>query len=214
MSSSALRSLSCDSDVIDHLNRAYHNIHPNIKMTDVKDITPDLDRLDDQLDDLEEILQPLLGNLQGLASELPLLDKAKLFSLTAYAIESLLFSSLKLEGSDTQTQAVYAELKRIQQYFGKIKNIETPEVEESRSLTVNQEAAARILKADLADNKTISNKLAEKIAEERAKALLKSVENRKRPAEESPVPSKSGSADDGKDKGKKQKKGKKSKSKN
>ncbi|CAF3660398.1 unnamed protein product [Fusarium graminearum] len=149
MSSSALRSLSCDSDVIDHLNRAYHNIHPNIKMTDVKDITPDLDRLDDQLDDLEEILQPLLGNLQGLASELPLLDKAKLFSLTAYAIESLLFSSLKLEGSDTQTQAVYAELKRIQQYFGKIKNIETPEVEESRSLTVNQEAAARILKADL-----------------------------------------------------------------
>ncbi|QPC70133.1 hypothetical protein HYE68_000885 [Fusarium pseudograminearum] len=183
-------------------------------MTDVKDITPDLDRLDDQLDDLEEILQPLLGNLEGLASELPLLDKAKLFSLTAYAIESLLFSSLKLEGSDTQTQAVYAELKRIQQYFGKIKKIETPEVEESRSLTVNQEAAARILKADLADNKTISNKLAEKIAEERAKALLKSVENRKRPAEESPVPSKSGSADDGKAKGKKQKKGKKSKSKN
>ncbi|GKU04314.1 exosome-associated family protein [Fusarium langsethiae] len=185
-------------------------------MTDVKDITPDLDRLDDQLDDLEETLQPLLGNLEGMASELPLLDKAKLFSLTAYAIESLLFSSLKLEGSDTQTQAVLTELKRIQQYFGKIKNIETPEVEESRNLTVNQEAAARILKADLADNKTISNKLAEKIAEERAKALLKSVENRKRPAEESPVPSKSSSAvDEGKDKSKKkQKKGKKSKSKN
>lgn len=60
-------------------------------MTDVKDITPDLDRLDDQLDDLEETLQPLLGNLEGMASELPLLDKAKLFSLTAYAIESLLF---------------------------------------------------------------------------------------------------------------------------
>lgn len=141
-------------------------------MTDVKDITPDLDRLDDQLDDLEETLQPLLGNLEGMASELPLLDKAKLFSLTAYAIESLLFcksiqsckssysaigmdihllatASLKLEGSDTQTQAVLTELKRIQQYFGKIKNIETPPAEESRSMTVNQEAAARILKADL-----------------------------------------------------------------
>lgn len=64
-------------------------------------------------------------------------------------------ASLKLEGSDTQTQAVYAELKRIQQYFGKIKNIETPEVEESRSLTVNQEAAARILKADLVRKLTI-----------------------------------------------------------
>jgi exosome complex protein LRP1 len=58
--------------------------------------------------------------------------------------------------------------------------------------------------------------LAEKIAEERAKALLKSVENRKRPAEESPVPSKSGSAaSETRDKNKKkQKKGKKSKSKN
>ncbi|KAL4721946.1 hypothetical protein ACLX1H_011138 [Fusarium chlamydosporum] len=185
-------------------------------MADVKDITPDLDRLDDQLDDLEEKLQPLLGNLEGMASELPLLDKAKLFSLTAYAIESLLFSSLKLEGSDTQTAAVLTELKRIQQYFGKIKNIEAPPAEESRSTTVNQEAAARILKADLGDNKAISNKLAEKIAEERAKALLKSVENRKRPAEESPVPSKSGSAaSEEKDKSKKkQKKGKKSKSKN
>ncbi|KAG5664326.1 hypothetical protein KAF25_008060 [Fusarium avenaceum] len=180
----------------------------------VKDITPDLDRLDDQLDDLEETLQPLLGNLEGMASELPLLDKAKLFSLTAYAIESLLFSSLKLEGSDTQTQAVLTELKRIQQYFGKIKNIETPPAEESRSMTVNQEAAARILKADLSDNKTISNRLAEKIAEERAKALLKSVENRKRPAEESPVPSQVSSAE-GKDKSKKkQKKTKKGKSRN
>ncbi|KAM0209803.1 hypothetical protein ACHAPA_005685 [Fusarium lateritium] len=184
-------------------------------MTDVKDITPDLDRLDDQLDDLEETLQPLLGNLEGMASELPLLDKAKLFSLTAYAIESLLFSSLKLQGSDTQTQDVLTELKRIQQYFGKIKNIEAPPAEESRSMTVNQEAAARILKADLSDNKTISNRLAEKIAEERAKALLKSVENRKRPAEESPVPSQVSSAAEGKDKSKKkQKKTKKGKSKN
>ncbi|KAF5023374.1 hypothetical protein F66182_4577 [Fusarium sp. NRRL 66182] len=182
-------------------------------MTDVKDITPDLDRLDNQLDDLEEKLQPLLGNLEGMSSQLPLLDKAKLFSLTAYAIESLLFSSLKLEGSDSQTQAVLTELKRIQQYFGKIKAVEAPAKEEPRNLTVNQEAAARILKADLADNKTISNKLAEKIAEERAKALLKSVENRKRPSEESPVPSQPGSASEGKDKSKKKQKNNKKKSK-
>lgn len=61
-------------------------------------------------------------------------------------------ASLKLEGSDTQTAAVLTELKRIQQYFGKIKNIEAPPAEESRSTTVNQEAAARILKADLVRN--------------------------------------------------------------
>lgn len=65
--------------------------YPQSNMADVKDITPELDRLDSQLDDLEDALEPLLGNLEGISSQLPLLDKAKLFSLTAYAIESLLF---------------------------------------------------------------------------------------------------------------------------
>ncbi len=63
-------------------------------MSDVKDITPDLERLDSQLDDLEDALKPLLGNLDEMSSQLPLLDKAKLYSLTAYAIESLLFCTL------------------------------------------------------------------------------------------------------------------------
>ncbi|KAG5922476.1 hypothetical protein E4U53_003711, partial [Claviceps sorghi] len=60
-------------------------------MSDVKDITPDLDKLDVQLDRLEDALSPLLNDLDERASQLPLLDKAKLFSLTAYSIESLLF---------------------------------------------------------------------------------------------------------------------------
>lgn len=137
-------------------------------MADVKDITPDLERLDDQIDDLEDTLEPLLKNLEDLSSQLPLLDKAKLFSLTAYAIESMLFckwdphpsyrmssgsethsetASLRIEGSDAQNHAVYGELKRIQQYFAKIKAAEEPVGQ--RSTTVNQEAAARILKNDL-----------------------------------------------------------------
>ncbi|EFY86367.1 hypothetical protein J3458_009193 [Metarhizium acridum] len=160
-------------------------------MSDVKDITPDLDRLDSQLDNLEDALAPLLNNLNEKASQLPLLDKAKLFSLTAYSIESLLFSYLRLQGADAQNHAVYAELKRVQHYFGKIKAAEEPEAQ--RSLVVNQEAAARVLKADLADNKSISSRLAEKIAEERAKALLKSVEGRKRPADDSAASGGSGS---------------------
>lgn len=39
------------------------------------------------------------------------------------------------------------ELKRVQQYFVKIKAAEEPEAK--RTLTVNREAATRILKADL-----------------------------------------------------------------
>lgn len=134
-------------------------------MSGVKDITSDLDRLDDQLDSLEESLKPLLTNLEQLSSQLPLLDKAKLFSLTAYSIESLLFckndtmplllinrqtnrlAHLKLQGADAQNHAVFTELKRVQQYFGKIKAIEEPAGQ--RTTTVNQEAAARVLKADL-----------------------------------------------------------------
>uniref|UniRef100_A0A8H7TV06 Exosome complex protein n=1 Tax=Bionectria ochroleuca TaxID=29856 RepID=A0A8H7TV06_BIOOC len=176
-------------------------------MSDVKSLQPDLDRLDAQIDGIEDALQPLLRTLEK-PSQLPLLDKAKLFSLTAYTIETLLFSSLKLQNVNAQEHAVFTELKRIQQKFAKIKAAEAPQ--EERKTTVNQEAAARILKADLGSNsKTLSSKLAEKIAEERAKALLKSMEaskaaNKKRPAEDSPGLSASAAADGSK--GGKQKK--------
>ncbi|PHH80697.1 hypothetical protein CDD83_3675 [Cordyceps sp. RAO-2017] len=175
-------------------------------MSDVKDITPDLDRLDSHLDGLEDALAPMLDGLDQTASQLPLLDKAKLFSLSAYAIETLLFSYLRLHGVDAQNHAVFTELKRVQQYFAKIKVAEEPEAK--RSTTVNQEAAVRILKADLSDNKTLSRKLAEKIAEERAKALLKSVEAKKRPADDS-----TGSGSEEQARGKKKKKEEKRKKK-
>ncbi|PTB45188.1 uncharacterized protein TrAFT101_000644 [Trichoderma asperellum] len=152
-------------------------------MSDIPTIAPLVEKLDSQLDRLEDALEPLLGNLSEMASQLPLLDRAKLYSLTAYALESLLFSSIKVQGADAQNHAVYNELKRVQQYFAKIKAAEEPDAK--RTLSVNQEAAARILKADLSDNKTLSAKLAEKIAEERAKALLKSAaESKKRGADE------------------------------
>lgn len=51
-----------------------------------------LNDLDDQLDGLEESLNPLLqAPLSVTASKLPLLDKAKLYVLITYAIESMLF---------------------------------------------------------------------------------------------------------------------------
>ncbi|MBE3044135.1 hypothetical protein IMZ48_16505 [Candidatus Bathyarchaeota archaeon] len=56
-----------------------------------QDVSPELDRLENQLDNLEACLEPLLENLSGQASQLPLVDKAKLYTLTNYALESLLF---------------------------------------------------------------------------------------------------------------------------
>lgn len=51
-----------------------------------------LDQLDDEIDDLEESLHSLLKTaLSETSSKLPLLDKAKLYVLVTYAIESILF---------------------------------------------------------------------------------------------------------------------------
>ena len=51
-----------------------------------------LESLDDNIDDLQEALAPVLGtNLTDIASKLPLIDKAQLHVLWAYTIESVLF---------------------------------------------------------------------------------------------------------------------------
>ncbi len=51
-----------------------------------------LEQLDDDIDDLEESLSPLLkATLSETSSKLPLLDKAKLYVLVTYTIESMLF---------------------------------------------------------------------------------------------------------------------------
>lgn len=66
------------------------------------------------------------------------------FSVSLLTLSS---ASLKLQGADAQNHAVFTELKRVQQYFAKIKEAEEPPAQ--RTLTLNQEGAARILKANL-----------------------------------------------------------------
>lgn len=56
----------------------------------VKDISPDLDKLEAQLNKVEAAIKPLLENISN-STQLPLVDRAKLFTLTNYALESLLF---------------------------------------------------------------------------------------------------------------------------
>ncbi|KAK5654367.1 hypothetical protein OQA88_7276 [Cercophora sp. LCS_1] len=153
---------------------------------DVSDITPQVDDLNETLDKLEEVLKPLLGDVGNLSSKLPLLNKAKLYVLASYAIESLLFSSLRLNGVDVKEHAVFAELTRVKQYFEKIKQLENPEPVPERENTLNTEAAIRFVRSDLADNKEVKEKLTEQIAKERAKAAVKAAKaQKKRAVEES-----------------------------
>ncbi|KAK4199718.1 Sas10/Utp3/C1D family-domain-containing protein [Triangularia verruculosa] len=158
---------------------------------DVSDVTPQLEQLDVDLDTLQEVLQPLLGDVGDVSSKMPLLDKAKLYVLVCYAIESLIFSSLRLNGVDAKQHPVFTELTRVRQYLEKIQKIESPPAE--RESGVNTEVAARFIRNDLADNKDIKNKLTELIAKEKAKAEAKAAEakaaaataEKKRPAEDS-----------------------------
>ena len=56
------------------------------------DIVSLLEQLDDEIDDLEDSLAPVLESALSTTSlKLPLLDRAKLYVLVTYAIESMLF---------------------------------------------------------------------------------------------------------------------------
>lgn len=62
---------------------------------DTTELTARIEQLSDELDDLEDVLQLILESpLLERASKLPLMDRAKLYVLVTYAIESLLFCML------------------------------------------------------------------------------------------------------------------------
>ena len=59
---------------------------------DTIDLTSLIEHLEDSTDELKEALEPLLHSaLSHTTAKLPLLDKAKLYVLVTYSIESLLF---------------------------------------------------------------------------------------------------------------------------
>lgn len=136
---------------------------------DSADILSLLEQLDDEINDLENSLAPLLKPaLSETASKLPLLDNAKLYVLVTYALESMIFCEfisfhmhpyvhpsnrlpayLRLNGVKAREHQVFKELTRVKQYFDKIKNAETP-VGNRENIRVDKQAAARFIKAGLA----------------------------------------------------------------
>ncbi|PGH09523.1 exosome complex protein LRP1 [Blastomyces parvus] len=136
------------------------------------DLTPLLEQLEDNIDDLEDVLGPLLSQpLSAATQKMPVLDKAKLHVLITYAIESMIFSYLRLQGVNPKEHPVFNELTRVKQYFAKIKAVETGP--EQRTMTVDKEAAGRFIKHGLAGNDKYDLERAEREAKEKAMALLK-----------------------------------------
>lgn len=61
------------------------------------DLIPLIEQLDDNVDDLEEALAPILeSTVIESSKKLPVLDKAKFHVLITYALESLIFCTTPL----------------------------------------------------------------------------------------------------------------------
>lgn len=113
--------------------------------SDEADLTAMVDDLSTTISDLEKSLQPLLSQpISTASSKLPLLDKAKLYVLATYAIESILFSALRLNGTDAKEHGVFKELTRVKEYFAKVKAAEGGGPK--RGMVVDKDAAGRMIK--------------------------------------------------------------------
>jgi exosome complex protein LRP1 len=113
-----------------------------------------LESLTSSLTTLQSSLAPLLAPASSSASlkpqDLSLLSRAKLNVLTAYAIESLLFSSLRLSGisaADLKVHPVATELARIKQYFAKLDEAENGR--QQPRMRIDKEAAERFVRAGI-----------------------------------------------------------------
>lgn len=139
---------------------------------DPSDLSTLISSLSTNISDLETSLQPLLTTaLSTTASKLPLLDKAKIYVLATYALESILFSSLRLNAIDPKEHHVFRELSRVKEYFGKIKAAET--IGQKRSTTVDAEAVGRFVKHGLAGNERYDRERETRRQRERGNAKRK-----------------------------------------
>lgn len=116
------------------------------------DLVSLIEGLDDNVDDLKDALAPFLqAALTENAAKLPLLDKAQLYVLVTYAIESLLFSYLRLNSVNAKEHPIFSELSRVKQYFEKIKNVESGDAKRA-AISLDKAAAGRVIKHALAGN--------------------------------------------------------------
>ena len=64
----------------------------NDNTMDTENLLPLLEQLDDNMDDLEDALQPMLdSSLNKMSKNMPIMDRAKIHVLTTYALEALIF---------------------------------------------------------------------------------------------------------------------------
>ncbi|WBW75583.1 exosome C1D family subunit Cti1 [Schizosaccharomyces osmophilus] len=111
------------------------------------------ERLHEQLDQVEESLQPLKDSesIFDLVEGKDDVEQAKQYVSLSYAINSALYSYYKLHGTSTDESPIMSELQRVKQYVGKIKHAEkqiqpSSEDKNEQRPKVAKDAASRIIK--------------------------------------------------------------------
>ncbi|KAL9088315.1 MAG: hypothetical protein Q9165_006240 [Trypethelium subeluteriae] len=125
-----------------------HAVQSTRESPDATDIGSLLDGLEDNIEKLETALDPLVSQaLSETTNKMPVLDKAKLYIFVTYAIESILFSYLRLKGTNAKEHPVFTELARVRKYFEKVQKAENPPETAKPKLTVDKDAARRFVTA-------------------------------------------------------------------
>ncbi|KAK9464656.1 hypothetical protein V1512DRAFT_189647, partial [Lipomyces arxii] len=88
--------------------------------------------------------------LNEYVKEMSMIDKAKAHALVLYALNSAVFSALKVGGYTTVDHGVMSDISRVRTYMAKIKNAE--ELVTGRQLQVDKKAAGRFIKHALSGN--------------------------------------------------------------
>ena len=161
------------SNIVDNKYTPPYSVPERVDDMEFTDLVPLTELLDDNIDDLEEALEPLLqSGLSDIAGKLPLLDKAHLYVLVTYAIESILFcmstetnealilifvAYLRLNGVNSKEHPVFRELSRVKQYFEKIKAAESAGTKQNMML--DKAAAGRFIKYALVGCNTYATRL-------------------------------------------------------
>ncbi|CAI2185491.1 18995_t:CDS:2 [Funneliformis geosporum] len=108
-----------------------------------------LSELECGFDDIDRLLEPMLSQpLSELASGLGPIDRARLYLLYGFTLNSLISLFLELKGQDSKIKILEEQYKRIQDCSEKITNTVNPP---QPSLSLNRNAASRFIKHALSN---------------------------------------------------------------
>ncbi|KAK9451719.1 uncharacterized protein V1518DRAFT_29867 [Limtongia smithiae] len=122
-------------------------------MTSTENIAALISEFDTSMDLLESCLAPVkFNNIISFTENMTPIDKAKTYVALLYALNSSIFSALKLDDLFTDTHPVMTDIKRVQTYMAKVKHAE--ELVAGRQLQLDRSAAGRFIKHALSGNET------------------------------------------------------------